>query len=381
MRRTLTDFWMRFDERGFLGTLAQRERANFLLRLQRERTERIATIGWLGLAIACILFMIDLARWRNGTLFQSPLQIAILGSHVVIALAGLTALLVRRRFHANPVDPQLPLQILHLALAYGGTLANGLIALAERQEVFSYGTAIMVLNFLYPLPQRVRIALAMLALVTALVLARWVGEPGTLTYALILGEITAISFFAMTAGGAIYRQLLRAVRSEQILERLAHRDGLTELANRRHVEDLLNRDLAQPTSSLRFAVVLADLDHFKAINDRAGHAAGDDVLRAFAKTLDGSSRSEDIPARWGGEEFLVLCRDTDAAGAKIFAERARTSFARLEIPEVGRCSASFGIAMASPGDTVASLVARADAALYEAKNAGRNCTVIAASDR
>lgn len=377
----LTDFWMRFDERAFVSTLAKRERANFLLRLSRERTERIATIGWLGLGIASILFLIDLARWQAGTLLQSPTQLAILTSHIVIALAGATALLLRRRYHANPMDPQRSMQMLHLVLAYGGTMANGLLGLAERQDVFSYGTAVMVLNFLYPLPQRVRTALSAIALMLALGIAQTVGSSDSMNHVLILGEITAISFFAIIAGGAIYRQFLRAVRSEQILERLAHRDGLTGLANRRHAEELLTRELTQPSSALRFAVVLADLDHFKQINDRAGHAAGDDVLRAFAGKLDASCRSEDLAARWGGEEFLILCRDTDAAGAQLFAERVRTAFSHLDTAGVGCCTASFGIAMATPGDTINSLVARADTALYAAKREGRNRTVIAASDR
>jgi len=234
-----------------------------------------------------------------------------------------------------------------------------------------------VLNFLYPLRYRTWIMLASFLLGAAVLITFAKMPRGTPEFSLILGEVVAISIFAAVAGGAIYRQLLRAVRSEQILERLANRDGLTEIANRRHAETMLESQLAAIDAERTLTLLIADIDHFKRVNDSAGHAIGDEVLRGFAKLLEESCRSDDLAARWGGEEFVILCRNTDAAGAKRLAERIRLAFSTSETRGCGRCTASFGIAEARSGDTVESLLQRADTALYAAKHDGRNRTVVA----
>lgn len=373
----LHDIWKRFDERTLLNSLPARERAELQNRLLLERAERIATIGWIGIPVAFLLFAIDYSRWRAGTLFESPANVAILLSHVLMLIAGLLALLLRKHQQQHPKDPQLTVQNLHLALTLAGTMANGLFGLADRAEVFAYGSAVAVLNFLYPLRYRTRIMLASFLLGAAVLITFAKMPRGTPEFSLILGEVVAISIFAAVAGGAIYRQLLRAVRSEQILERLANRDGLTEIANRRHAETMLESQLAAIDAERTLTLLIADIDHFKRVNDSAGLAIGDEVLRGFAKLLEESCRSDDLAARWGGDEFVILCRNTDAAGAKRLAERIRLAFSTSKTQGCGRCTASFGIAEARSGDTVESLLQRADTALYAAKHDGRNRTVVA----
>jgi two-component system, cell cycle response regulator len=175
---------------------------------------------------------------------------------------------------------------------------------------------------------------------------------------------------------------LENARLHQIVERQALLDGLTGLANRRQAEEALAAELAR---SQRFgsplAVVLADLDDFKSVNDRYGHATGDAVLREFAKVLRTTVREIDLCARWGGEEFLLVLPGTDADGAEHVADRIRHTLARTPIETTGDSplyvTASFGVA-AYPLVTAADeLVAAADAALYDAKHAGKN-TVVAA---
>jgi two-component system, cell cycle response regulator len=165
------------------------------------------------------------------------------------------------------------------------------------------------------------------------------------------------------------------------LDRMSRTDALTGLYNRRHLEERLGElvSLARRHGE-DLGAALVDLDHFKAVNDTAGHPAGDAVLQVTADRLRNSLRAEDVLGRWGGEEFLVLLPRTDAAGARLVAERMRQALAGQPIPlpdggEV-KVTASIGVA-AGTDDGVAGLVDRADAALYEAKAAGRDRVVVA----
>lgn len=169
------------------------------------------------------------------------------------------------------------------------------------------------------------------------------------------------------------------------LAHLARTDQLTGLSNRRELDEGLARAVlrasegtARPGSGTAaeggaaLSLVLADIDHFKSINDRYGHAAGDAVLVAFADVLRAGLRGGDALGRWGGEEFMILCPGTALEGARALAERLRRHVAEAEMPAVGRQTCSFGVAELCPGETVDGLLLRADAALYAAKHRGRN---------
>ncbi len=166
-------------------------------------------------------------------------------------------------------------------------------------------------------------------------------------------------------------------RLHRIVERQALVDGLTGLANRRQCEEALATELARVE---RFggplAVVVADLDWFKDVNDRYGHPAGDVVLREFANLLHETLRDVDLAGRWGGEEFLLILPGTDLAGGVQVAERIRVALAgRIVLSIDGTpipVTASFGVAATPPATTASELFAAADAAMYEAKKAGRN---------
>ncbi len=168
------------------------------------------------------------------------------------------------------------------------------------------------------------------------------------------------------------RESLRQERSE--LHSLAWTDALTGVANRHFLDRALRRAMGQPLS-----VLMIDIDHFKRLNDHAGHLAGDACLRDVAAVLQRTLvRPGDVLARYGGEEFIVLLHDVDVAGALVVAERLRAAVEGLQVQNLdsplGMVTVSIGAASAAPhyagGST--GLIEAADSALYEAKRAGRN---------
>jgi diguanylate cyclase (GGDEF)-like protein len=164
-------------------------------------------------------------------------------------------------------------------------------------------------------------------------------------------------------------------RLHGMVERQALVDGLTGLANRRAATDALHAEAARAARlQTPLAVVLADLDGFKDVNDEYGHAVGDEVLRVFADVLRQTVRESDVAGRWGGEEFLLLLPGADEEGAVQLAERVRVGFADRSIPGAPslRVSASFGVAEYAGEANSEALLAAADGALYRAKRAGRD---------
>jgi diguanylate cyclase len=159
---------------------------------------------------------------------------------------------------------------------------------------------------------------------------------------------------------------------------LATRDTLTGLLNRRAAHDELRRAAGQAERSARpLAVALADLDHFKQINDSFGHQVGDRVLQAFARAAEAELRGADRVARWGGEEFLFMLPDTDAQQAGICLDRLRSAFAAQEIeglPAGHRLGFSAGVTLCTRPDDMEAAIERADRAMYAAKLGGRGRT-------
>jgi diguanylate cyclase (GGDEF)-like protein len=183
---------------------------------------------------------------------------------------------------------------------------------------------------------------------------------------------------------------LRAANQE--LERRSITDPLTGLFNRRYFEYSLGLELERSRRhGGSLALAFLDLDHFKRVNDRYGHGAGDEVLGAVSQLLRDRLRRLDVCARWGGEEFAAIMPSTDAAGAMVVSQRLLRALRAHEGllatpleagqggPETIRLTASIGVAVrvGSDGDSAADLVRRADAALYRAKNLGRDRACLA----
>lgn len=180
----------------------------------------------------------------------------------------------------------------------------------------------------------------------------------------------------------IFRDLSRTTRRPleyRELKLAASRDSLTSVANRGELETqltLLVNEFAEKKNAEPFSVIFLDIDRFKPINDTYGHVAGDQVLIEIARLMQHETYSGELVGRYGGEEFVILCPSTDLKHAQKRADRLRQTISRKEIAQLSGNSitASFGVAQMEPGDSVSSLLRRADRALYLSKENGRNRT-------
>ncbi len=197
---------------------------------------------------------------------------------------------------------------------------------------------------------------------------------------LTINLLTALSsvVLAMTLIGMCSNDLLKQITA------LANTDGQTGLYTRRAFEEMVHRTLARlDRTPLPVALLVADIDHFKTINDRFGHPTGDAVIAALGQMLAGRMRSSDVAGRLGGEEFSALLWNADETSAKQLSEEIRATFESLaidELPEGERITLSIGFAIRGEGEGYDALYRRADRALYVAKRAGRNKVVGAAPE-
>jgi len=161
------------------------------------------------------------------------------------------------------------------------------------------------------------------------------------------------------------------------LTRMALTDSLTGLSNRTHMNQILHKEYSRfERHKQRFGIVMIDIDHFKSVNDSFGHDTGDAVLRKLSKIFESAIRTSDFVARWGGEEFLICCTTIEEEDLLPIAETIRKLVGSTEFDAAGQITASLGCAAIVKGETIGDLIKRADIALYEAKNNGRNQTMV-----
>lgn len=194
----------------------------------------------------------------------------------------------------------------------------------------------------------------------------------TLSGLLVANEVVRIRERAQRRNGRLSNALRR-------VEELALRDELTGLYNRRHLLDFVQRQLASvDRGGASFTLCYCDLDYFKRVNDLFGHKCGDDLLRAFSREALRCVRAHDLVARLGGEEFVLVLVDADLDEASLIVERLRQHTASLPVhpnqPDY-RVTLSVGVTANRVDDTVDSILRRADKALYQAKETGRDCMV------
>lgn len=168
----------------------------------------------------------------------------------------------------------------------------------------------------------------------------------------------------------------RLVELDRSLDLATRIDPMTGLTNRRHIKELVEQEYSRAQRHNRtFSIILADLDSFKGINDTYGYNAGDDVLVEISRVFRGCVRNEDVCARWGGEEFLILLPETTIDGALAVAQKIHESVAMTEFkaykPGI-RTTISLGLSEYKPGQALFECVSRADHALQQAKKAGKN---------
>jgi len=187
-------------------------------------------------------------------------------------------------------------------------------------------------------------------------------------------DISSISFIIPVLAGLMFGLMLAHIKvlSEK-LSTIAYTDSLTKIYNRLHFAHFLDAEIDKVKRyGGTFSIIFFDLDYFKEVNDNYGHLAGDEVLEKVTEIVAKANRSADIFARYGGEEFIILTPETNLSGALIHAERLRNDIEQYEFKNVGHISGSFGVTEFNPDkDDVDSLLARADKALYMAKEYGR----------
>ncbi|MFO7861516.1 MAG: diguanylate cyclase [Desulfosalsimonas sp.] len=168
------------------------------------------------------------------------------------------------------------------------------------------------------------------------------------------------------------------------LEKLALLDNLTQLANRRYIESEINNRLEEKKRfNLSFGILFIDIDHFKQFNDTYGHDVGDKVLKFIANNFTSNSRPFDLYGRWGGEEFIGIIRNINEQDLITIANKVRSLVEKSYISHDGKIlqvTISVGATLVRQGDSIESLIKRADALLYKSKAAGRNCVTTCLTD-
>jgi diguanylate cyclase len=209
----------------------------------------------------------------------------------------------------------------------------------------------------------------------------------------IIAELARETTRMHSATEAVHERLESRAREVELLTRQLEQakteallDPLTGLKNRRGFELAVNELGAAGSPFKGAALVLADIDHFKQINDKHGHLLGDKILRAIGQTLQSNIKGRDIAARPGGDEFAILLQQTPLTGARALAEQIRVAVAAGRIrradskEQPGSVTLSIGVAVGGSDDTLESMLARADAALYAAKRSGRNRVSVDANE-
>ena len=311
-----------------------------------------------------------------------------------LSLAGITAFYVLVR---SGLSRRLPLMARDPTLTLPQSVYGALITAwgyAIDPPLRGAVIAIMLLNLvwgMFVLTQRQAFGLYLFGLAALAAAMGWgaVTDPAQFPpaveglhfgFAAIL--MTAVSVLSVNMARLRSKLGARTAELRAALERiqyLAHHDELTRISNRRHLsERLAAEQLNQRQSGQTMSLVLIDIDHFKAVNDRHGHGAGDAVLRHFAATLLSALRSTDFAGRWGGEEFLIVTPQASAETAAALVDRLRESLAATSFDDIVPGLAitfSAGVAECAPGEDLHLAIERADRALYQAKQTGRDRTV------
>lgn len=325
--------------------------------LTREPGDAILTYGYPLFAVVLLSFLPLLRRERV------PLVRIELG----LFLSAAALVLVRLGWHlfgTRTLEEQL------LVLTGGHYWAFGLLmifgfVMFDRRLGLRMGSALLLVS----------LALAGAAMGAAA--TEGTLEARTVVYLLRVHGFLALMLMLVAGVASLREQLHRALERSEVLSSRAMTDPLTGLGNRWAAEERLAEEIEDASRRDRsVAVVMVDVDDFKAINDHHGHSTGDAVLAAIAALIDDEVRGRDLVARWGGEEFLVVLPEVGADEAARAAERCRVAVAE-GAPGGVAATATFGVAGLADGEGAGALLRRADLALYEGKRLGRDRVVIA----
>jgi diguanylate cyclase (GGDEF)-like protein len=319
------------------------------------------------------------------------------GPAAVLAVLGLGGMAgfyaaIRSGFNLRFADPSLTVPQMAFALVIGAVAYT--LAGRGRGAVFPIMMVILMFGLYSLTPRQVRwlSTLALLVFGGAMALMPHLRPelyPAEVEFAHFLVIAIMLPAMSMLAGQlSRLRDRLRRQKAElkdalQRIQELAHRDELTGLANRRHMAALIEAERERcERLGARLCLAVLDIDRFKRINDTHGHPTGDLVLGAFAREAQAALRDTDVLARWGGEEFMLLMPDTPLTPARLSVERLRTRVETMRVDhgsdqggEPLTFTLSAGVVELQRGERPVEAIARADRALYQAKQQGRNKVV------
>jgi diguanylate cyclase (GGDEF)-like protein len=349
---------------------------------QRIRLLQCATASALMLASAIVL---NYGVWA-GFVAARP---ALWWTGATLAAFAIVFAVVRSGRNLAFADPSLTLP----QMLIGFICAVSAYAIAGRGRGGVFPILMVILMFgMYSLPPREVRRAGLMAVVmfgVAMAVMAWldpqVYEPAVEVahFVMIAVMLPAVSLLAGQFSGL--RERLRQQKAELTdaltrIQDLATRDELTGLANRRHLQNLMDLERQRGIrSGQSFCLAMFDIDHFKRVNDAHGHPVGDRVLRNFAREALATIRGSDVLGRWGGEEFLLMMPNTRVALARLGVERLRLRAEGLHLDVDGKAlsfTLSAGVVEHYAGESVAEAIARADQALYAAKQQGRNRVVV-----
>ena len=353
-----------------LGPLEQDYRRHYLAADTAQATFiLVATVGALLLA--------NLVELSTGGWSDAGWQRLALMTTVAL-LTGLLLVVLKRVKRPSTFD----------YLIFGWSVAAALVVLYLRvtSAVVSEVTiAVLALGCYTLIPNRLLFRVIPAFLMTAtdagLISRQADGSSGSAAVLVAYGFIHLVGIWSSSTLHGFRRRQFEALVGEQAavaeMRRLVHTDSLTGLTSRRQFIELAEQELGRfRRYNTRFAILIIDLDHFKPINDTYGHGAGDEVLRRFAELLKRQSRRNDLVGRLGGEEFCIVLPETSLAAAQDVAERIVAECRRLEVVVDGHLlgiTVSVGVTEVEPDDRdFSNVLRRADAALYAAKDNGRD---------
>ncbi|XHS79135.1 GGDEF domain-containing protein [Burkholderiaceae bacterium UC74_6] len=346
---------------------------------------RLRQTGLAVLLMALCALLMHYGAWLG------VLPVAVVELWTLVSLGGMAGffLLIRSGWALRLNDPSLTVQQMLFATACG-VVAYALVG-PMRGAVFPVMALIMMFA-MFSLSVRAALWIAAYALVLFGGVMFWMAQhrpdvyPPTVEFVHFMVLCVALPGISVLAGRVNrIRERLRAQREElsravEQIRAMATRDELTGLLNRRHMQTILEQEAQRCLRGGHgYCLALIDLDHFKSINDRFGHGAGDAVLREFAAVAQTVIRGADVMARWGGEEFVLMLAETRMPAALAGVERLREAVEACRIEHEGRqitFALSAGLTESLPRETLGQTLERADKLLYKAKHEGRNRVVV-----
>jgi diguanylate cyclase (GGDEF)-like protein len=363
------------DVPGQSITPAEREHLEAQLLATNDKISR--HLAWITLSLTPLLILIDIQRWHKGLFDTSVLYLALAALHAALALSAAPGIVLWFRNHASHAKRAIAAKA-HLFMVTSSLAGMGILGILERGGLIFVAIALICTNLVYQISFRQRLLFNLgLSVSTALTLYAFSGDD-VLKTLIVTGEALGLVLICAVAGELRFRDFTALILAEKKMARMARSDALTGVANRRSLEEHLGSHPSAVARGRPLTVIMIDIDHFKSVNDTYGHDVGDAVLKAVAQLLLDGVRPFDLVGRWGGEEFLVICPDTQCDPGRLVAERLAALLRSTEIDQVGRRTASFGVAQARPSDTIDSLFIKADQALYAAKSGGRDRVCVAA---